>query len=68
MSLFFKKKQVRLHLHADAPSIDGILVARPNGFYRVLKPEVVLEENQSHSLEGEVWVQRENVLFLQVLS
>lgn len=68
MSLLFRKRQVRLHLHNDAPSIDGILVERPNGFYRVMKPEVVLEENQSHALDGEVWVARENVLFLQVLA
>lgn len=68
MSLFFKRRQVRLHLHDNAPSINGILIERPNGFYRVLKPEVVLEENMSHALEGEVWVARENVLFLQVLA
>lgn len=55
-------------MHDNAPSINGILIERPNGFYRVLKPEVVLEENMSHALEGEVWVARENVLFLQVLA
>lgn len=68
MSMFFKRRQVRIHLNDNPASIDGILIERPNGFYRVLKPEVVLDENQSHALEGEVWVARENVLFLQVFA
>lgn len=67
-SLLFKRKQVRLHLYKSDPSIEGVLMERPNGFYRLAKPELVLEQNQNHSLEGEVWVPREHVMFVQVLS
>ncbi len=69
MSLFFKRANVRLHIIGEgSPSIEGILVERPNHFYRLLKPEVVHEENQNISLTGEVWVPAERVLFMQVMA
>lgn len=59
---------VRLHLKDDRPSIEGFLRWRPGSHYRLLKASVFEAEDRSHSIDGETWVPRENVLFLQKLS
>ena len=62
-----KKRMVRLHLYKDAPSIEGILVARSAGYYKIVKPVLLASEGQSHEMDGEVWVPVANVLMVQVI-
>lgn len=66
MNLFFKRRQVRLHLNDK--SLEGILIERPNGFYRLVNASVIAEADQTYPVEGEVWIPHEKVIFLQVLA
>ncbi len=68
MSLFFKPKMVRLHLKNEAPSVEGILTSRPNGFYKLAKPELLSAERENMALDGEVWIPEKEVLLMQVLT
>lgn len=65
------KRRVRLHLEVkpDTPveTIEGVLVGRWSGHYVLLLPRVVRGEDTSTSLEGEVEVPAERVVFVQVL-
>jgi hypothetical protein len=67
-SWFWQPKQVRIHVHGQEQSIDGILISRPNHFYRLAQPKLVVAENISQALDGEAWVPSDRVLFLQVLT
>lgn len=64
----FKPRMVRLHLKDEAPSLEGILTGKPNGFYKIIKPELIHAERENLALEGEVWIPEKQVLFVQVLS
>jgi hypothetical protein len=60
---------VRLHFVDDRrPSVEGVLLGRPNGFFRLAQPTVVQGSGESYEAEGEAWVPRENVLWVQVLA
>lgn len=63
----WRRKLVRLHLEDPAPSIGGILLGTMGGHYRLLKPELLEGENRTHQLDGEVWVDKARVVFLQIL-
>jgi len=63
--MFWRRRQVRIHLKEDAPSVEGVLVERPNGFYRLEAAKAMSEASEHISLEGVVWIPRENVLFWQ---
>ncbi len=65
--MFRRKRLVRLHQLGDSPSYEGILVGRPNGFYRLVNGNLVEAPGRSTSLEGETWVPRERVVLMQVL-
>lgn len=62
-------RRVRVHLRGADPSVDGFLVGkRPlGGHYRILKPQYVEGADRTFSLEGELSIPKENVLFFQVL-
>lgn len=57
---------VRLHLVDPFPSVDGILVGRYDGHYRLLKPELLEATDRTRELDGELWVPRERVVYVQV--
>lgn len=64
----WRQQMVRLHLEGNNPSIEGMLFEKPGDFYRLLKPELISAENSNVSMDGEVWVPRDRVLFCQVLA
>lgn len=57
---------VRLHCVDPYPSVDGVLVGMVAGHYRLLKPEVKVADQQTEQLAGELWVQKERVVYVQV--
>ena len=67
MIAFRRRRLVRLHLPDPAPSVEGILAGRSAGHYRLLKPVLLEAPDRTRSLDGEVWVRHERVLFLQVM-
>ena len=68
MRLLFRKRLVRLHFVDDSPSIDGVYVGTSAGHYVIAKAGLVREEDDPVTLDGEAWVPKERVLFMQVLS
>lgn len=65
------KRRVRLHLEVkpDTPveTIEGVLAGRWAGHYVLLLPKIVRGEGAAISLEGEVEVPAERVVFVQVI-
>lgn len=51
----------------SAPSIEGFLTGQIAGHYRLIRPVLIEAPDRSHDLQGEVWVDRSDVLFIQVL-
>lgn len=62
-----KKRRVRLHMVNQAPSVEGIWVNRAAGHYVLAAATLLEREDASHELEGELWVPRERVLYVQVV-
>ena len=62
-----RKRLVRLHLVGDEPSIEGILVGRTDGHYRVEQASVIESAERSHAVEGWVLVPVARVAFVQCL-
>jgi hypothetical protein len=65
--LYLRRRLVRLHQLDPAPSVEGILIGRYDGHYRLLKPAVIEAVGQTRELGGEAWVPCERVVFVQVL-
>lgn len=73
--MLFRRKMVRVHQverqnERPPPTVDGVLVGKPwrcGGHYVVRKAELVESENSNIPL-GEVWIPRERVIMLEVLS
>jgi hypothetical protein len=63
----FRKRHVRLHLSEPDPSLEGFLVGKVSGHYRLLRPKLLEAADRTHSLEGEAWIPCERVVFVQVL-
>ena len=61
-----RKRLVRVH-QADGPTLEGILLQRRPD-YRLAAPKMLETEDQTHSLDGEVEIPRERVLFVQLLA
>jgi hypothetical protein len=59
---------VILHQLDPAPSVKGILAGRVAGHYRLLNAQLLEAADRSHALPGEVWVPRERVILVQILS
>lgn len=66
------RHRVRLHLHNDAPSIEGLLVREPwsrNGHYELVGVSVLSTQADKHDLDSRaVRVPLCNVAFYEVLS
>lgn len=67
MALFLRKRRVRLHLKDENRSLEGIWIGMSAGHYRLAAPEQLEAADRTFSLEGEAWVPRERVLYLQVI-
>src|SRR5262245_12126987 len=65
--LLMFRRLVRLHLKENQPSVEGILMWSPGAHYRVRKASLLEAEHRSHSLDGEAWVPKSNVLLVQRL-
>lgn len=66
--MIFKRRLVRVHFaEPGTPSVEGILVERPRQFYRLAQVKVVAGPEESYDTEGEAWIPRERVLWVQVL-
>ena len=58
-------KRVALHMKADMPTIEGLLVKRTRTDYVLIAAEIVQDADRSHDLGGHVLVPRENVYCVQ---
>lgn len=65
--LLLRRRLVRLHLVDPFPSIEGILVSAFDGHYRLLKASVIEAPERTRELEGEAWVPKDRVVFVQRL-
>lgn len=60
------RKQVRVHMVEREQSIEGILLGRVAGHYRIANA-ILVGETQRYALDGEQWIPYERVLYVQVL-
>jgi hypothetical protein len=67
MALFLRKRRVRLHLKDENRSLEGIWVGMGAGHYRLAAAMQLEAIDRTIELEGEAWIPRERVLYLQVL-
>jgi hypothetical protein len=65
--LVLRKRRVRIHQPDPGPTIEGFLVSSWGDHYRLLRPVLLEAPGRSHDLEGEVWVPRDRVLFLETV-
>lgn len=63
----FEPRRVRLHFHDQTSSLEGIWVGMAAEHYRLAKAEQLESVDRTLELDGEAWVPRERVLYLQVL-
>lgn len=62
----WRKRLVRLHMREQAPSVEGVLTRQWAGHYVIAAPKVLESAEVTHELEGELFVPRERVLYVQV--
>jgi hypothetical protein len=65
--IWTRKRMVRVHFKkgvSDA-SVQGILVAQRGGHYVIANASHLEDAGASFNLDGEAWIPRENVLYLQ---
>lgn len=62
-----RKRLVRLHFDGKDASLEGVLLAVQSGHYRLANASHLESEGRTHALDGEAWVPRERVLYLQVI-
>lgn len=58
---------VRLHLEDPHPSVEGVLYGMEAGHYKLKKPEMLEATNRTQQLDGELWVPKERVVYVQVV-
>ena len=59
------RRRVRLHLKDGSPSIEGVLFGTVDGHYLLKAARLLKSADETISLQGDVEVPRQNVLFLQ---
>lgn len=67
MPVFFRKRQVRVHLKDEEFSLEGIWIGLDAGHYRLASAGHLETADRTRPVAGEVWVPREKVLYLQVI-
>lgn len=50
-----------------APSVTGVWTARAAHHYVLAAPVLHQDEGETYNLEGELWIPRERVLYVQVV-
>jgi hypothetical protein len=72
MSLFFRKRRVRVHFNpipgVEVNDFEGVLVGRVNGHYLILAPKLLQDANSSYSLDGAVEIPADRVWWLERLA
>jgi len=63
----FRRRLVRLHLVDPFPSVEGILISALDGHYRLVKPALIEATDRTRELEGELFVPKERVVYVQRL-
>lgn len=58
---------MRLHMRESLPSVEGVLTKRWAGHYVLAAPKVLESAEVTHEVEGELFVPRERVLYVQVI-
>ena len=70
--IMLRYRTVRVHQNDDAPSVEGVLVGKPwrhSGHYVVRKAGIITAPGQTVPSESlEIWIPREKVLFLEVIT
>jgi hypothetical protein len=67
MAIFLRRRRVRIHLRGETRSLEGIWIGNAAGHYRLAKVEQLEAAGRTLELEGEAWIPRERVLYLQVI-
>lgn len=64
-----KKKLVRVHFREvdSTDSVEGILLGRRAGHYRLANARHISDTEQSRVVDGEALIPKERVLYLQVI-
>jgi hypothetical protein len=65
--LFGGRRLVLVH-QENGPTIEGILVHKGTQWLRLTAPKVIAAEDQTQSLDGDVEIPRERVVFVQLLA
>lgn len=65
--LMGRKRLVRLHLAESRQSFEGVLVGVDARHYRLANVKQIEDAGRTLEPEGEAWVPRERVLYVQVL-
>jgi len=65
--ILLRRRLVRLHLVDPFPSIEGILISAFDGHYRLKKVDLLEGADRTQRLEGEAWIPKERVIFVQRL-
>ncbi len=65
--MFLRKRRVRIHLKDETRSLEGIWVGYAAGHYRLVAAEQLEEIGRTIPVDGEAWIPRERVLYVQVL-
>lgn len=65
--IFLRRRRVRIHQLDPAPTIEGILIGSLDSHYRLLKPVLWETAERSFDLQGEVWIPRERVIFVETI-
>lgn len=68
-----RRRLVRIHQGDGTPSLEGVLVEKPwrrGGFFCVRQPAAVVGPDETVEFQAgtEVWVPRERVVWVEVLS
>lgn len=61
-----RKRLVRAHIEGKDFSIEGVLVSQTRRHYVLANASHLESAERTHPLDGQVWLPRERVLYLQV--
>ena len=62
-----RRRLVRLHFDGKDFSIEGILLSVTATHYRLANASHLETDERTHALDGETWVPRANVIYLQII-
>jgi hypothetical protein len=65
--LVLRKRRVRVHQPDPGPTIEGFLVSSWGDHYRLLRPVLWEGPERSHDLQGEAWIPKARVLFMETV-